>query len=136
ILETLTKSVEKNVPTALRPKVFVQSHLWGDLSSPLATTNAGRFRRVLAADCLWMPHEHHNLAKSMFHFLSPDPIARVFVFAGFHTGRANMAPFFKIAQSMEFMRWMLMEGYETRRSRGMAEGKTTTRGRSGSLLHG
>lgn len=41
-----------------------------------------------------MPHEHHNLALSMAHFLSPLPSARVFVIAGFHTGRAKLAPFF------------------------------------------
>ena len=43
-----------------------------------------------------MPHEHHNLARSMLHFLSPSPDARVFVIAGFHTGRAKLAPFFEV----------------------------------------
>jgi nicotinamide N-methyltransferase len=31
----------------------------------------------------------------MLHFLSRDPKARVFVIAGFHTGRARMACFFE-----------------------------------------
>ena len=31
----------------------------------------------------------------MKHFLSPDPNARVFVTAGFHTGRARIASFFE-----------------------------------------
>ena len=39
--------------------------------------------------------QHTNLAQSMLHFLSPAPEARVLVIAGFHTGRARMAPFFE-----------------------------------------
>lgn len=42
-----------------------------------------------------MSMQHTNLAKSMLHFLSPEPSARIFVIAGFHTGRARMAPFFE-----------------------------------------
>ncbi|OMP87064.1 putative nicotinamide N-methyltransferase [Diplodia seriata] len=96
ILENLEQNVKRNIPEKLRSKVSVQGHLWGDLDSPFAVANAGSFTRILAADCLWMPHEHRSLAKSMLHFLSPEPQARVFVIAGFHTGRAMMAPFFEI----------------------------------------
>lgn len=39
--------------------------------------------------------QHTNLAKSMLHFLSSSPESRIFVIAGFHTGRARMAPFFE-----------------------------------------
>lgn len=42
-----------------------------------------------------MPGEHESLAQSMLHFLSHDPSARVFCIAGFHTGRAKVAPFFE-----------------------------------------
>jgi hypothetical protein len=42
-----------------------------------------------------MPYEHENLARSMLHFLSESPDARVHVIAGFHTGRAKMAGFFE-----------------------------------------
>jgi hypothetical protein len=31
----------------------------------------------------------------MLHFLSPSPDARIFVIAGFHTGRAKLTPFFE-----------------------------------------
>lgn len=48
-----------------------------------------------------MPWEHDNLARSMLHFLSPAPDARVFVMAGFHTGRAKLAPFFERAVPQE-----------------------------------
>lgn len=93
ILSTLSTNVKKNVPTSLQSKIAVHGHQWGDLTTPFATANAGRYTRILAADCLWMPHEHANLARSMLHFLSPAPDARVYVVAGFHTGRAKMAPF-------------------------------------------
>lgn len=98
IIENLQQNVKRNVPEELRPKTSVQGHLWGDLTSPFSTANAGKFTRILAADCLWMSHEHRNLARSMLHFLSPEPEARVFVIAGFHTGRVIMAPFFRIVE--------------------------------------
>ncbi|OCK75151.1 hypothetical protein K432DRAFT_386363 [Lepidopterella palustris CBS 459.81] len=101
LLENITRNAEKNVPAALRAQLSVRGHLWGDLNSPFSKANAGRFTRILAADCLWMPSEHHNLARSMLHFLSPSPHARVFVIAGFHTGRAKLAPFFNEAVGEE-----------------------------------
>lgn len=42
-----------------------------------------------------MPQEHENLARSMLHFLSDSDQARVLCIAGFHTGRAKVAPFFE-----------------------------------------
>lgn len=39
--------------------------------------------------------EHETLANSMLHFLADAPDARVFCIAGFHTGRAKLAPFFE-----------------------------------------
>lgn len=63
--------------------------------SRFSQENGGCFTRILAADCLWMPHEHRNLARSMLHFLSSSSNARVLVIAGFHTGRAKLAPFFE-----------------------------------------
>lgn len=42
-----------------------------------------------------MPNQHENLALSMLHFLSESPDARVYCIAGFHTGRARLAPFFE-----------------------------------------
>ncbi|KAF2817613.1 uncharacterized protein BDZ99DRAFT_374934 [Mytilinidion resinicola] len=95
LLANITKNVESNVPSDLRSRLSIKGHEWGDLESPFSKENAGRFTRVLAADCLWMPREHHSLARSMLHFLSPSPDARVFVIAGFHTGRAKLAPFFE-----------------------------------------
>lgn len=42
-----------------------------------------------------MPWEHDNLAKSMLHFSADTPDARILCIAGFHTGRAKLAPFFE-----------------------------------------
>ncbi|CAI6333227.1 unnamed protein product [Periconia digitata] len=100
ILSTLEANVKKNIPTSLQSKISVHGHQWGDLSSPFATANAGRFTRIFAADCLWMPHEHTSLARSMLHFLSDEPSSRVYVVAGFHTGRAKMAPFFDVVEEV------------------------------------
>lgn len=86
-----------NIPSPLESKVSIQRHIWGDTTTAFAISAAGTYTRVLAADTLWMPGEHTNLAHSMLHFLSPDPAARVFVIAGFHTGRARMAAFFEEA---------------------------------------
>lgn len=42
-----------------------------------------------------MPWEHENLARSMLHFIADTPDARILCIAGFHTGRAKIAPFFE-----------------------------------------
>jgi nicotinamide N-methyltransferase len=69
--------------------------MWGELSTDFAISKKESYMRILAADTLWLPHQHLNLARSMLHFLSRDPKARVFVISGFHTGRAKMACFFE-----------------------------------------
>lgn len=73
----------------------VEGHLWGSSTTPFESEHAHRYTRILAADCLWMPGEHENLAQSMLHFLADSPGARIFCIAGFHTGRAKVAPFFE-----------------------------------------
>ncbi|KAH7392172.1 hypothetical protein DE146DRAFT_132798 [Phaeosphaeria sp. MPI-PUGE-AT-0046c] len=95
ILDTIKTNVAKNVPEAVRPNTTVQGHLWGSSSTAFESAHAHRYTRILAADCLWMPWEHESLAQSMLHFLSTSPSARIFCIAGFHTGRAKVAPFFE-----------------------------------------
>ncbi|KAJ4360996.1 uncharacterized protein N0V89_001565 [Didymosphaeria variabile] len=95
ILETLRRNLEENLEAEGRAKIAVYGHQWGVLDDCFAEEHARRYTRVLAADCLWMAHEHENLARSMVHFLSDSPDARVYVVAGFHTGRAKVAPFFE-----------------------------------------
>jgi EEF1A N-terminal glycine/lysine methyltransferase len=86
--------VKKNLPESPLSKTTVHGHQWGVFDTPFAQTHEKYYTHILAADCLWMPHEHSNLARSMLYFLSDEPEARVHVIAGFHTGRAKMAPFF------------------------------------------
>jgi len=97
IIETLKANVSKNVPESKRARVTVLPHTWGDLESSFAVNKKGQYTRIIAADTLWLYSQHHNLARSMLHFLSPDPKSRVFVIAGFHTGRAKLAHFFEKA---------------------------------------
>jgi hypothetical protein len=94
ILKAIEANVAKNVPAPIQATTTVQGHLWGSTSTPFETEHAHSYTRILAADCLWMPGEHENLARSMLHFLSDTPNARVLCIAGFHTGRAKVAPFF------------------------------------------
>ena len=96
ILANIQLNVEKNVPVDIRSRVAVQGHEWGNLAHIVSQSYANCCTRILAADCLWMPGEHHNLAKSMVHFLSVEESARIWVIAGFHTGRARLSLFFDV----------------------------------------
>ena len=97
ILANSKANVERNVPKELQQKVTVRGHEWGVLTDDFSKAYANHFSRVLCADCLWMDGEHFGLAQSMEHFLSQDDGARVWVIAGFHTGRAKLVSFFDIA---------------------------------------
>lgn len=81
-------------PHAFSP-VSIAPYKWGDTATQLGT-----FSRVIASDCLWKVTEHENLVKSMLHFLSSDESqrARVWVAAGFHTGRSVVRDFFEVAE--------------------------------------
>ena len=98
ILVNININVNKNVPKPQLSKISVKGHEWGVLTDDFSTAYANGFTRIIAADCLWMPYEHHALAQSMFHFLSHDEEARVWVIAGFHTGRAKLATFFDVVE--------------------------------------
>ncbi|KAI9806168.1 MAG: hypothetical protein M1826_004667 [Phylliscum demangeonii] len=113
LLRTLRRNVARNLPDAIGPAtgpatgpiVSVHGHAWGDLHSAVASRHAHSFTRVVASDCLWLVRQHRNLVRSMIHFLrrpgpSPAcsaPAPRVWVTAGFHTGRAKVAAFFDVA---------------------------------------
>ena len=97
ILANINLNIEKNIPPHLQAKVFAAGHEWGVLADNLAQTQKHSFTRVIAADCLWMPWQHFNLVASILHFLSFDRDAKAWITAGFHTGRAKLAPFFDVA---------------------------------------
>ena len=103
IQSTIQKNVQKNLSKNVWDRVLVQGHVWGNTEDDFSNSFANRFTRVLSADCLWLSGEHENLAHSMLHFLSLEEGARVWVTAGFHTGRATVAHFFEVAGSLGLM---------------------------------
>ncbi|TQB72443.1 hypothetical protein MPDQ_006845 [Monascus purpureus] len=101
-----------DIPTT---KVTIEPHEWGTLDTPFAQANKGTFTRIIAADCLWMRSQHENLVRTMLWFLADNNTevgsqangssstktkARVWIAAGFHTGRAIVASFFDTAVRM------------------------------------
>ncbi|KAI9796943.1 MAG: hypothetical protein M1833_005889 [Piccolia ochrophora] len=97
IIGAMNTNVQHN-GSLFTAKVSVQPHEWGSVDCPFVSTHGHQFSRVLAADCIWIPGEHQNLAVSMRSLLDDkDPRAEVWVAAGFHTGRANIAAFFDVA---------------------------------------
>ncbi len=97
ILANAKVNAERNVSKELQQKLTVRGHEWGVLTDDFSKAYSNHFSRILCADCLWMDGEHYNLAQSMEHFLSHGDDARVWVIAGFHTGRAKLTSFFDIA---------------------------------------
>lgn len=76
-------------------KITIHPHEWGVTTDAFAQENKGRFSRIIAADCYWMPEQHQNLCKTMQWFLAPG--GKVWVVSSLHTGRAVMASFFETA---------------------------------------
>lgn len=98
VLDNISRNVEKNVPCAERSTVSTVGHVWGDQHRDSEELRPHSFTKIFAADCMWMPWEHRNLARSMLHYLSFESQARVYAVAGFHTGRKKLAPFFEVAE--------------------------------------
>lgn len=108
-LGAITHNIAENIPASLRSNIEAVAHEWGSLESDCwAQQNKGRYTRIIAADCLWMAHQHENLVKTLLWFLSDGTAerdsglddGRVWVVAGFHTGRAIVARFFETAVAM------------------------------------
>lgn len=98
VLANIKRNIDKNISRDPKPSILVQGHEWGVLDDDFARDNKNAFTRILAADCFWMPWQHQNLVRSMLHFLSAEPDARVLAIAAFHTGRAKLAVFFDVAE--------------------------------------
>jgi EEF1A N-terminal glycine/lysine methyltransferase len=97
VLGNIRDNVERNVLSRKDKtgvgEVRVEGHEWGVLDDTFAKENKESFGRILVADCLWMPWQHENLLRSIRWFLKMD--GRVWVVAGFHTGRAKMRGFYE-----------------------------------------
>ncbi|KAJ5550314.1 hypothetical protein N7461_005012 [Penicillium sp. DV-2018c] len=96
----LEYNLKKRTPP-VRGNVSLQPHEWGVLSDSFSIANKGAFTRIVAADCFWMRQQHENLARTMQWFLSPG--GKVWVVAGFHTGREIVAGFFETALENGFV---------------------------------
>ncbi len=90
--------MHSNLPSNHLPKLTVIGHEWGTTTDKLTQGHAYSFTRIIACDTLWLDGEHEALAKSMRHFLSPEPEARCWVVAGWHTGKRKVAGFFETAK--------------------------------------
>ncbi|WPG98758.1 Hypothetical protein R9X50_00155200 [Acrodontium crateriforme] len=97
VLKNIALNAHENIPNRLESQYKIQGHEWGEFNDDFALNNAHSFTKIIAADCYWMPGQHENLAQSMLHFLTMDPVGRILVAAGFHTGRAKLAAFFDTA---------------------------------------
>lgn len=95
----LTGAIDFNIRrnlAATEAEVMSQPHEWGMLEpDPWAVAHRGAFTRIIAADCYWVRSQHENLVRSMNWFLAPG--GKIWVVAGFHTGRAIVAWFFETA---------------------------------------
>ncbi|ROT40141.1 hypothetical protein SODALDRAFT_339425 [Sodiomyces alkalinus F11] len=105
VLTTLNGNVARNVTATssllgkVTDQIIIEGHAWGDLdNSDFAGTNRHAFDSIFVADCLWMPWQQANLLASICWFLAPSSNARVWVVAGFHTGRGKVRGFFYTAQ--------------------------------------
>jgi EEF1A N-terminal glycine/lysine methyltransferase len=107
LISNIRQNVELNIPEGLRGKVEVWGHCWGELEesdddkatvemSNWVSRRKATYDVVIAADCMWMGDQHHNLARSIHHFLAAE--GKVLAIAGFHTGRQKVADFFRICQ--------------------------------------
>lgn len=93
-------NVEESIKVANKGSVdilcSIQPHEWGSTPDAFANANSNHFTRIIVADCLWISSQHHNLVRSITHFLCKDSTAGcALVVAGFHTGRTIAADFFR-----------------------------------------
>lgn len=108
LLHNIAANVKRNVPPEIiqKSRMSVRGHKWGDLNpvktdivvpiNDLLITNHGPrgYTRVIVADCMWMAWQHENLCSSIAYFLEPEG-GEMLAIAGFHTGRSNVANFFR-----------------------------------------
>ncbi|KAI9679770.1 MAG: hypothetical protein M1817_004784 [Caeruleum heppii] len=124
ILSNLLINIEENRNRHVNGQMSSMSangHVWGDVESHFAMTHKNYFSLILAADCLWMQHEHVQLLRSMLWFLSLNDTASILVVAGFHTGRGVVARFFDHAEEQGLRLASIYEIDASGRRRGWAE---------------
>lgn len=79
---------------------------YGRPAPPEQQPYAGTYDRIIVADCLWMPSQHGNIAKTILRYLVVQEMEQdkeqkgqpcALVVAGFHTGRGIVRNFFGVA---------------------------------------
>lgn len=109
--ESMMANLKHNVESLLGPEQIARTkivpHLWGEDTSVL--TEGSRFDVILLADCLWMPEQHEPLCQTLRNTLKESSEARIYCVAGFHSGRAKMAPFFDKAKEVRLIPDIIFE---------------------------
>lgn len=93
VIDNVRFNVQQNLTKGEQSCASIVGHAWGESVDALLANN-GRFDVILLADCLWLPEQHENLAKTLTETLKHSPDAVVHCIAGFHTGRRKLAGFF------------------------------------------
>ncbi|WFD32983.1 nicotinamide N-methyltransferase [Malassezia sp. CBS 17886] len=98
--DNMRRAMSANPARAHAP-VSVFGHTWGQSVEDILdqVPGGGHVDVVLLADCVWERFSHEALLKSVCRVLAHSPNARVYMVAGFHTGRATLAQFFRRALS-------------------------------------
>ncbi|WFC98804.1 nicotinamide N-methyltransferase [Malassezia yamatoensis] len=108
ILAALRANLEKvRKQNSLRAPIVVAPHTWGssidDVADLLSARTPVLFDTILLADCVWERFSHAALIKSITNLLSRSSHARVYMVAGFHTGRDTLVHFFRSMLDANFM---------------------------------
>ena len=98
ILSTIQSNIQRNCENTHR-SANVVGHQWGESTAELLIGFPDGFTRVIAADTLWMEAQHRNLLQSICSVLSKKETARVYICAGYHTGRRIVSKFFTTARN-------------------------------------
>ena len=96
LLSTLQSNIQGNWEST-HQRASVVGHQWGESTNELLIGFPDGFTRVIAADTLWMEDQHRNLLQSICNVLSKKETARVYICAGYHTGRRTVSKFFTTA---------------------------------------
>ncbi|MCJ1440013.1 MAG: hypothetical protein MMC23_000495 [Stictis urceolatum] len=108
LMRSIEGNLRDNVPEGRMGRSRCAGHAWGEMEGAFAEGHRGYFSRIVAADTLWLPDVHLPLARSMAWFLKRGRgdgglgggqgvrVGRVWVVAGFHTGRERMRGFFDV----------------------------------------
>jgi hypothetical protein len=93
IKSNVTTTLSSRSPEALE-RTKVHEHAWGDFDTDFCHFSQHHYGIVLASDCLWISDQHDRLISSIKWFLKENGSSKLFLTAGFHTGRDVVKSFF------------------------------------------